>query len=198
MAGSCWSNYLSRFHMLLHASLPPGGEITLLCHVWTLLTWQTVYHMFPDSSQNDVSLKLRETEKLHIRCELFCYPIEDCLFSLVVSIRILRIWFIPLWGLLLVDVKGSWHLQCWSAIENPKSFRGLYWFGDMREGMRAWGCGWVLAREIIANSAHLEYMRLWGMQQCWKAFWNVQRDLLVQAPFQVCSKLSELYREKAT
>lgn len=36
--------------------------------------------------------------------------------------------------------------------------------GFEREGTRTRGCGWVRVREFIANSAHLEYMRLRGMQ----------------------------------
>lgn len=54
----------------------------------------SISQVLPDSSQDDVSLKGRETDKLHLRHGPFFYP-QICLSSLVGFIRIIRIWFIP-------------------------------------------------------------------------------------------------------
>lgn len=128
------------------------GEITFLCQVRTVLTWHTVYHRVPDSSQDHVSLKVRETDKLHLRCELFSYP------SVMRGLSLLACGFASIlleYGLLLfeaylffiylcfyfMDVKKSWQLKRWNAFKKiPVYLEDLTGFEILRrdENSRVW------------------------------------------------------------
>lgn len=116
----------------------------------------------PDSSQGDMSLKVRETDKLHLRHEPFCYP-QICLFSLVVFIRIIRRWFISVWGIFW------WMFKEAGTYEAEMLLRIRSHLGDFT-GLEILGKGWGLEGVdgcVCTSSSPIQHIwNIWALEVC--------------------------------